>query len=307
MSYSNPSKKINLVYVASNQQGLDLERFEVKQLLARHSFIDVGLPCLKEGKSYDWEVSRRQIELADAFILLLGDTYGAISPAGLGYLHREYVHACSLDKPIFIFVKSILTIESKNTDQKRLIDFHNLLVGKSAYKKWHVRDELLAHIKNMVTANKDGMSAWSNLAIKDKPSNISPVVDDLTKLKLNTKEMLERSRTMINLRLSAKVFESGNLSIDEVLLSLRLDHIFNILQPTFAQCGSEDRLRKTLESFLTQGVKEQLLEKHPKAHAVDDIRLNRLQFQSMLHTWSDIGKIRFDASTLRKHWCLVND
>lgn len=308
VSYFNFNKKINLVYVASYKHGLGQERFEIRQLLARHSIIDVGIHCLKDGKNYDWEVSRRQIELADAFILLLGEKYGAISPVGLGYLHREYVHASSLDKPIYIFAKNILVAESKDADQKRLIDFNTLLSKRPNYKKWQVRDELLSHIKSTVIANKNEMTAWTNLAANNKPNIATPSIEvEDTTTKLSAREVLERSRTMINLKVSAKVFESSNLSINDVLITLRLDHMFNILKPTFAQCGSEERLRKTLENFLAKEVKEKLLVKHPKAHAVDDVRVNRVQFQNMLQTWSEIGKIRFDASTLHKHWCIIND
>lgn len=103
-----PADKRYLVYLASNASGLDVERYEVQRLMARHGMVNVGLACREDAGPYDWNLVRSQIESADLFILLLGDDYGPMAPTGISFLHREFVHAKSLNKPTLAFIKNSL-------------------------------------------------------------------------------------------------------------------------------------------------------------------------------------------------------
>ena len=93
-----------MVYLASNAKGLDLERYEIQRVMARLGMFDIGLIYREDASPYNWDLIRGQIRCADLF-LLLGDDYGPMTPTGISYLHREYVHAKSVNKPTLAYIK----------------------------------------------------------------------------------------------------------------------------------------------------------------------------------------------------------
>lgn len=107
---------------------------------------------------------------------------------------------------------------------------------------------------------------------------------------------------MLNLQITAKVYQGGNLALEEVLLPARLDKLLSPLQALLQKGASEDRLRGQLEGLIAPTVREQLLQRRPNAHAVDDIRISRSQFQQMLQNWKVLGLIRVSGESGRSVW-----
>src|SRR5690554_6453263 len=72
---------------------------------------------------------------------------------------------------------------------------------------------------------------------------------------------------------------------------MRLDRIHKVLSNKMKDGCSEDSLRKSLGNALSKITTEQLLTKNPKAHAVDDVRVSREQFQKILVSWEELGLV----------------
>lgn len=298
--------KCFLVYLASNANGLDLERYEVQRFMARFGMVNVGFACREDAGPYDWNVVRSQIERADLFILLLGDEYGPMAPTGISYLHREFVHAKTLNKPVLSFIKNSLPTKNLSEDQRRLEGFQRIVMQQSQHKMWHLRDELLSHVRISLPAivpslgagwvHQETAKAELSSQAKSEPTP-TPVADTLT-----ARERQQRARELVQLEITAKVYRGGNLSLEEVKLPARLDQLLLMLDSLLTQGASVDRLRAHVEQLITPTIKSQLLQIHSMAHAVDDIRISRIQFQQLLNNWQELGFISSRGEGSRALW-----
>ena len=293
-----------LVYIASNHEGLETERYEVARQLARMGILTCGFPCREDVAPYDWNLSRTQIEDADLFLMILGDDYGPMAPTGISHLHRELVHAQSLSKPVLSFVKNTLDRTPINEDQRRLVGFHSMVM-KGAYRLWHLREELIAHVKSTVAntlSNRSG--GW--LKVDTDAQKAAKASQSKGKAsKLSTRDLLAKSRQQVELRLSAKVYQAGNNTLEEVMVPLRLDALFTRVAVPMNQPSTDDKIRSALERFMEPEVKRQLLTSHPGAHAVDDIKIDKQQFQQLLEGWQELGYIESEAKDAREIWHLT--
>ena len=298
-----------LVYVASNHKGLESERYEVSRQLARMGILSCGFPCREDITPYDWNLAKSQIEDADLFIMILGDDYGPIAPTGISYLHRELVYAQSLSKPILSFVKNTLPSQQQSEEQRRLAGFHGV-VSKGAFRLWHLREELIAHVKTaVVNALSHKSGGWLKLSSVDSDDNFvnpisafadaknaadakNPVVAiSVAEAKADNKQWALQARQLSRLQFSAKVYEAGNNTLEEISVSQRWDALFNCAGEIMKAPSSEDRLRQGFEKLVDDEVKRRLLQQHPSAHAIDDIRINRNQMQQLLDQWLELGLV----------------
>lgn len=299
------SNKRYLVYLASNLQGLDIERYEIQRLMAQYDMVNVGLVCREDASPYDWALVRSQIESADLFILLVGDSYGPILPTGISYLHREFVHAKSLNKPILAFLKNSVSEQPVNEEQRRLVGLHRTVMQQAAYKLWHLRDELLSHVRAALSSSLLTIgSGWvpaNQVNLEQSPYTQQKVES------LSERQRQALSRQMLNLQMTSKVYQAGNLFLEDSYVPSRLDLLYQVLQSLLAEGASEERLRKQIESLVFSEVKQELLARHPQAHAVDDVRISRNQFQQILKSWQDLGFIRPRTVNNRTLWGLATE
>jgi len=309
-----PEQRRHLVYLASNMDGLELERYEVERVLARHGITCVGFACPPEGVEYDWDLARQQVELADAFILLVGDDYGQMLQTGISLLHREYVHARTLDLPVFAFLKNLPTDTRLDQNQSRLKGFYQLITQSTTPKHWHLRDQLLTHVKNQMKAIQGAMGeGWfkAEPQVKESPTETkivkAPTPKPHSAVTMSARERIELNRKTVNLLVEAKVYQGGNLSREELVLPARLDQLFRALQNSFSNETSEDRVRGHLESVIAETVRRKLLEKNANAHAVDDIRISKTQFRSILEAWQQLGQVTMSSRSGRDYWRAVSD
>lgn len=293
-----------LVYVASNHKGLESERYEVTRQLARMGILSCGFPCREDTSPYDWNLARSQIEDADLFIMILGDDYGPMAQTGISYLHREFVHAQTLSKPVFSFVKNTLPAQGQTEEQRRLAGFHGLIT-KTNYRLWHLREELITHVKAAVTnglSNRSG--GWLKLD-SVTPAEEPVAAVSVANTKVDSKQLMLKARQLINLQMSAKVYEAGNNTLEEITVPHRWDVIFGCVARVMASFSSEEKLRAALEALTEVEVKRRLLEQHPEAHAVDDIRVNRNQLNQLLNQWLEHDLIAMKKVSGRNVWKLT--
>lgn len=306
-----------LVYVASNHKGLESERYEVARQLARMGLLTCGFPCREDTTPYDWNLAKSQIEDADLFIMILGDDFGPMAPTGISYLHRELVYAQSLSKPVLSFVKNALPSQHQTEEQRRLAGFHTV-VSKGTFRLWHLREELTAHVKTSVTnalSHKTGgwlkLPSENSVAVSSDRSVKMPVESKLADTttvedaKSDNKEWALQARQLSRLQFTAKVYEAGNNTLEEISISQRLDVLFACAGEIMKSPSSEDRLRKGFEKLVEDEVKRRLLEQHPSAHAIDDVKINRNQSQQLLQQWLKLGLVDSVNHSGRNAWQLT--
>ena len=62
-----------------------------------------------------------------------------------------------------------------------------------------------------------------------------------------------------------------------------------------------------LEGVVAGTVKSQLLKRNTQAHAVDDIRISRGQFQQILRQWQSLGFVTVSGEGVRALWKALAD
>lgn len=299
------NSKHYFVYLASNHGGLDIERHEIQLLMAQHNMVNVGLPCRDDASPYDWDLVRAQIERADLFILLLGDHYGSVLPTGISYLHREYVYARSLNKPILAFLKNCVSSIQQSEEQRKLAGFHHMVIQQSAYKLWHLRDELLSHVRAALSSSLLTIGhGW--LPAQQVDAGAQAAVTENSKKQLTPRQRQALARQMLNLQVTAKVYQAGNLFMEDSYVPSRLDLLYQALFPLLQEMASEERLKKYIEDLVYEDVKRDLLQRHRQAHAVDDVRLNRSQFQKILESWRELDFVFSKQANNRTLWGAVS-
>lgn len=321
-----PSDSLHLAYLATNADDLSLERYEIGRHLARLGLLNIAFPCSDEGDGYDWNLSRKLIEQADIFILVVGDTYGPVSPIGISYLHREYVHARTVGKPIHAFIK--ISDTQASTDESRLQGFRQLIKQQVAFKMWHLRDELVALLSSTVPSQQARLGdGWARMPTQHSSSpfidfdkvnlpKATPAIEAPNKTKLisdsadvdreavptDAQKLREVGRAILALEVHAKVYQGGNLFRETLKFPVRSDQLYKMLAPALTDRVSEDRLRSSADASIRPLVSAQLLERHPAAHAVDDVRIQKKQFHSILEDWQLAGVISCKTDSNRTYW-----
>ena len=272
------SKKY-LVYICSNHDGLEQERLELCKEVAKLGAIPVSIPYVTQGSPYDWPSTKQLIDSADYFVCLLGDHYGPLSNTGISYIHKEVVYAQSKNIPIVSFLKNSMSdARISTTERQHLAIFKSILI-KSTHKYWHLQVELITHVKNSVgyLFTSKPQAGWNKVVdIKAAKVNSTP---DKVPLKASAREFLAKARQTIALRCSAKVFVSGNFSVIEKQLPLKLDDIFLAVAPQLVHPITEDRMKSALEDYITDHHKSLFSNGVDRAHAVADIKMLISQFQ----------------------------
>lgn len=302
-----PQTKRFLVYVASNHEGLEVERYEVMRQLVRMGILCCGFPCRDDSSPYDWNLTRSQIEDADLVIMILGDQYGLMDPTGISYLHKEVVYAQSISKPVLSFIKNSPQAKQQTDEQRRLAGFQNFLT-KGSYRLWHLREELVSLVKvGVANALSNKRGGWQKLSSVSSDTVVLAAPEVEKTNKLDSKQWGLQARQLMRLQFSGKVYEAGNNTLEEITLSQRWDALFLCAGELMKSPSSEDRLRQGLEILVKQEVKRRLLQHHPSAHAVDDIRLNKRQLQQLLEQWKEQGLVAKQLLAGRSTWQLSQE
>ena len=307
---TTPEKHL-LVYVSSLPESAEA-RFETERQAAQKGALLTGLVWPASGAGYDWSLVRRQIEQADAFLLLSGREYGPVTPTGIGNQHRELVHAQSLNKPVYAIIHNA-PATGPAQDQLKLTDFRRQLMALVPYKIWHLGDELSVHAGAIISAwQRKGVGSWSNARVaSDRPLSIAPGVGILPD-HFRTPEVTARSRgdgparEDLTFMVQANVYRGGNLSRHVVSITIRTDRLWRDLLPLLRLCSSEDRLRALVERTVSDEASKLLLAEHPGSHAVDDVRVERNQFRQLLSRWSGSGFIKDKRDRARTRWMLAD-
>ena len=140
------------VFLSSTYEDLTQERLELELALYELGCIPTGLNGLQDRDDKTWPIIKQLINDCDFFITIVAGRYGATSPSGVSYPHREYVHALAQRKPMVAFIHEFpgaLPTEKKEVDKVanlRLYEFKSLL-QKQDTLLWSASHSLVAMAK----------------------------------------------------------------------------------------------------------------------------------------------------------------
>ncbi|GLQ32063.1 DUF4062 domain-containing protein [Litoribrevibacter albus] len=281
------------VFIAHDVSELGAIAVEASFELVKHQCIPMGIGLNPSSQNNHWDVIRAMIDESDVVFLLVGDSYGQLSPSGVSYVHMAYIYATTQGKPIFPFC--LKRSEVSGMVNAHLGEFRKLLSSHKV-RYWTVeadlRKQLLMAIRKIKTAQKIGLlpvSAKPSVTVSAGVKNHLSQSSQMKEIKALKQELEEAKKALainstalvrgpsknktVMVSFSAKVFSGGNFKTISETWSMTWDSIFLAVAPHMLKPISEEKMRLVISAVLATDVQAPIKEKYPESHAVADIRL----------------------------------
>lgn len=243
---------------------------------------------------YDWTTVRKAIDQCDVYILLVGNGYGTTSESGESYIHREAVYAKSKQKTVVALLKNAELKGMGAQAVERLRSLHKLMMS-GIFKYWNGNEDLLLAARQVL---REQLKPELNVPVEAAtiPQVKDAIVDTLMDMQ------------SYPIRCSAKVFAHGNCHEVTQQITLTWETTFLNLATVMTAPVTEDRMRSTLEDYVSEHYREDFMSSVPDAHALADVRCNDIEFQRLkafLKGAGVIENVASEQSGLRNYWQLT--
>lgn len=94
------------VFVSSTYLDLFSARKKIIETVLSLYHFPVGMEMFSADDSEQWDIIKETIEASDYYVIIIGQKYGSISPAGISYTEMEYDYAKSLGIPVLAFIRN---------------------------------------------------------------------------------------------------------------------------------------------------------------------------------------------------------
>lgn len=305
------SEKRYQVFVSSTYTDLQEERAVLTQTLPMIGCMPCGLELNPVGASA-WTLLKKRIDESDYYVLLLGSRYGTLSPSGVSYTHMEYVYASTKQKPILVLMHEAPETRATEFQEKtpegrrQLNDFRNLLM-KGFVARW-------SDVRNLDTAvrqympqliKSSPMPGWVRANGVSNPEITRE--NDLLKQRLLELEQereqwlsqqagnlgpLSLGQDNFELMYRCKAYAAGNCEDVPVRSQLTWNAIFLGFAPHLSQPQHEDFMAAKIGERVQEVALQDVQASRPKTHAVTDIAIAPLCFNTIKIQFRTLGLIR---------------
>ena len=305
------SEKRYQVFISSTYTDLQAERAVLTQALPALGCLPCGLEINPVGASA-WTAIKKLIDESDYYLLLSGSRYGSLSPSGVSYTHMEYVYAATKQKPILVLMHEApetrpAQFQEKTPEGRRqLNDFRNLLM-KGFVARWsderNLDTAVRQYLPQLVKSRPMGGWVRSNaMSSPEQSREIENLKLRLTELEQEREQWLAQQASglgtlaqgndLFEVMYRCKAYAAGNCEDVPARSSLTWTTIFTAFAPHLSQPQHEDFIMaKIAERVQDQALKDvQAL--RPKTHAVTDITLAPLCFNTIKIQFRTLGLIR---------------
>lgn len=269
------------------------------------------LPCGLE-LSPSWSVIKKLIDDSDYYVLLSGSRYGTLSPSGVSYTHMEYVYAATKQKPILVLMhespetRPVELQEQRPEGRRQLNDFRQLL-QKGLVARWSNARDLDTALRHYLPQliKSSPASGWVRANGISNPE----LTREITALKLRL-EGLEQEReqwlgqqaaSLGPLSLGQDIFEvmyrckayaAGNCEEVPSRSQLSWNAIFMGFAPYLSQPQHEDFMAAKISERVQENALADVQSHRPKTHAITDIAIAPLCFNTIKIQFRTLGLIR---------------
>ncbi len=291
------NKKRPVVYISADPEDTSTALYTLNRVILQLGGLPVQSYFMKESGEYDWPLIRSAIDESDIFILMVGDSYGAISESGESYIHRESVYAKSKQKTVVALLKNAELKGLPNQSVERLRSLHRLMMS-GIFKYWNSKEELLLIARQVLREHlKPQLSLHSGQKDFSTETMMQNVITD-------TLFGMER----YPMRFTGKVFAHGNCHEITQSVELSWDTAFLNIGAMMTSPVTEDRMRAVIEDYVEEHYQGDFTDAVPDAHALADVRCNELEFQRLKAYLKGAGVIENVAAGsggLRSYWQLT--
>lgn len=305
------SEKRYQVFVSSTYSDLQAERSILTQVLPTIGCLPCGLDLNPVGLSA-WTAIKKLIDEADYYLLLLGSRYGTLSPSGISYTHMEYVYAATKQKPILVLMNEApesrpAHFQEKTPEGRRQFsDFRNLLQkGLVAY--WSDEQNLEICVRNHLPQliKQRPSTGWvraTALTSPEQAREIEHLKQRISELEHEREQWLSQQaagagqlaqgQDLFEVAYRCKAYAAGNCEDIATRSQLSWNTIFMSFAPHLSKPQHEEFMAARLAEQLQEGALKDVQNQRPKAHAVTDIVVAPLTFNTIKIQLRTLGLIR---------------
>lgn len=288
------------VYICTDPNDTGDVLYTITRVVLQLGGIPVYMHYTPESGEYDWPLTNKVIDQSDLFILLVGDSYGALSDTGESFIHREAVYAKSKSKKVVALLKNTELKGIPPVEVQRLRSLHRLTMT-GVFKYWNHKEDLML-ISRQVLRDllKPQLGLSDTKSVKPNEEHIplhEAIADTLFDMK------------SYEMRFSGKVFAHGNCHEITRAVNLTWDMAFLNIGVMMTAPVSEDRMRSALESYVEEHYREEFMAAVKDSHALSNIRCNDIEFQRLKAFMKGAGVIEnvaTETSGLRSYWQLTH-
>lgn len=305
------SDKRYQVFVSSTYSDLQSECRLLTQVLPSLGCLPCGLE-LNPASVGAWAAIKKLIDESDYYVLLVGSRYGTLSPSGVSFTHMEYVYAATKQKPILVLLhdapetRSVELQESTPEGKLKFRDFRQLL-QRGLTAGWNDERSLeLAirqHLPQLIASRP--MPGWvkanqvsnpqlekENQALKERLAQLEQERDEWLGKGDASFGQLAQGQELFELSYRCKAYAAGNCEDVAVRSQLPWNAIFLSFAPYLSQPQHEDFMAAKVAERVQEVALRDVQQSRPKTHAVTDIALAPLSFNTVKIQFRTLGLIR---------------
>lgn len=304
------SEKRYQVFVSATYSDLQSERRLLTQILPALGCMPCGLDLDPSGTSA-WTAIKKLIDESDYYILLVGSRYGTLSPSGVSYTHMEYVYAATKQKPVLVLLHDApetrpVELQEKTPEGRlKLRDFRQLLQRGMTFP-WSDEQTLEMILRQQMPelVKSRPMPGWvranqvsnpqlerENLALKQRLAELEQERDEWLG-KSDGLGQLAQGRDIFEVSYRCKAYAAGNCEEVAVRSQLPWNALFLSFSPYLSQPQHEDFIAAKLAERVQEVALKDVQASRPKTHAVTDISLAPLCFNTIKVQFRTLGLIR---------------
>lgn len=310
-------KKKYQVFVSATCDDLREERQRLMEVMLAGDCIPVGLSlCPRDASLNQWNTIKALIDESDYYLIVVGGRYGTLAPTGVSYTHREFTYALTKRKPMVSLIHERpedLPGERRERNAEgmaRLRDFRDLVARSTLVRPWSQLDDLKPGVERLLAqllkthpaagwvrgTEVAGIADRENLELRRQLEDLRRQLDQAVKGPVIRPEVLARGSDLTNIAYNCNVYVKGNCIVTQAKTQLTWDAVFATLAPTMINEVTEDQMRAVLAARIGENALKDVADQHRQAHAVRDIVINPVAFNTIKMHFRALGYIRKGAS-----------
>lgn len=306
------------VFVSATCDDLREERLRVAEALLSSGCIPVGLDlCPRDSSLEQANAVKALIDDSDYYLILVGGRYGSLAPTGISYTHREFIYAQTKRKPMASLIHEhpeSLPQEKRERAAEgvaRLRDFKELVARSTLVRPWNQPDDLKGGIQRLLAqlVKTHPMPGWvrgsqvadlnavrENQELRRKVEELTKQLEGVTNGRALKSDSLAKGTDLTAVNYNCNVYIKGNCIVSQARTQMTWDSIFATLAPTMMNEVTEDQMRQVLAARLADTALKDVESQHKGAHAVRDIVINPVSFNTIKMHFRALGYIRKGAT-----------
>ena len=291
------NNKRPVVYISADPEDTKTALYTLNRVILQLGGLPVQSYFVEASGEYDWPLIRRAIDESDIFILIVGNSYGAISESGESYIHREAIYAKSKQKTVVALLKNTELKGLPSQSVERLRSLHRLMMS-GIFKYWGSKDDLLLITRQVL---REYLAPQLSLHAGQKDFPTETIMQDVTTDTLFGMEYYP-------MRFTGRVFAHGNCHEVTQRVEVSWDAAFLNVGATMTSPVTENRMRAVIENYVEEHYREEFTRTILDAHALTGVRCNELEFQRLKAYLKGAGLIEnvsVGMGGLRSYWQLT--